>query len=118
MRKPLAMWLFATLAILAAARIVPGIHIAAWPAAAAAALVLGVLNVVVRPLLFLLTLPLTVVTFGLFLLVLNGILFWLVGPLVPGFSVDSFSTAMLASLFVSAATLIADALTEPRSADA
>ena len=118
MRKALAMWLFSTLAILAAARIVPGIHITAWPAAAVAALVLGILNVVVRPLLFLLTLPLTIVTFGLFLLVLNGLLFWLVAPLVPGFTVDNLSTAILASLFVSAATMIADTLTEPRSLEA
>lgn len=116
MRKALAMWLFSTLAILAAARLVPGIHISAWPAAAVAALVLGILNVLVRPILFWLTLPLTIVSFGLFLLVLNGLLFWLVGPLVPGFYVDGMSTAILASLFVSAATMIADALTNTREA--
>jgi len=75
-------------------------------AALAAAFVLGLVNAVVRPLFVLLTLPLTVVTLGLFLLVINGLLLWLVSALVPGFHVNGFLGAVAGSVLVSAVSWI------------
>ena len=70
-------------------------------AALAAAFVLGVVNAVVRPLFVLLTLPLTVMTLGVFLLVINGLLLWLVSAVVPGFHVNGFLGAVAGSVLVS-----------------
>ena len=89
------------LAILLAAAIVPGIEIRGALAALGAGLVLGLVNAVVRPILVILTLPLTLVTLGLFLLVINGLLFYFVGSVVKEFHVDSFGWAMAGSVEVS-----------------
>ncbi len=70
-------------------------------AALAAAFVLGLVNAVVRPLFILLTLPVTVVTLGLFLLVINGLLLWLVTVVVPGFHVNGFLGAVIGSILLS-----------------
>ncbi len=75
-------------------------------AAVAAAFVLGVVNAIVRPLFVLLTLPVTVVTLGLFLLVINGLLLWLVTAIVPGFHVGGFLGAMVGSVLVSVVSWI------------
>ncbi len=81
-------WILNALALLAVAYLVPSlVEIADFPTALVAALVLGLINALVRPVLTLLTLPLTVVTLGLFFLVLNGLLFWGAASLVPGFHV-------------------------------
>ena len=69
--------------------------------ALAAAFVLGLVNAVVRPLFVLLTLPITVVTLGVFLLVINGLLLWLVAAVVPGFHVNGFFGAVVGSVLVS-----------------
>jgi putative membrane protein len=79
----------------------PGIHIASFPALAVAALVLGLLNALVKPILVLLTLPITVMTLGLFYFVVNGLTFALTSALVPGFNIDSFWWAILGALVVS-----------------
>jgi putative membrane protein len=70
-------------------------------AALAAAFVLGLVNAVVRPLFVILTFPVTVVTLGLFLLVINGLLLWLVTAIVPGFHVNGFLAAVIASVLLS-----------------
>lgn len=70
------------------------------PALAVAALVLGFINAVVKPVLVILTLPITVLTLGLFYLVVNGIAFWLAAALVPGFGIRSFGWAMLGAFLV------------------
>jgi putative membrane protein len=70
-------------------------------AALAAAFVLGIVNAVIRPLFVLLTFPLTVVTLGLFLLVVNGLLLWLVSAIVPGFHVNGFFGAVVGSVALS-----------------
>jgi len=88
-------------AILLAAQIVPGIHVEGALAAVAAGLLLGVVNAVVRPVLLVLTLPITLVTLGLFLLVLNGICLWLVAAVVKGFTVAGFWPAVLGAIVVS-----------------
>ena len=89
------------LAIVLAASIVPGISLDGVLAAVAAGLLLGLVNAVVRPVLLILTLPITLVTLGLFLLVLNGLCLWIVAGVVRGFHVAGFWSAVLGALVVS-----------------
>jgi len=88
-------------AILLAAHLVPGLHVRSLATALVAGLVLGLINAVVRPVLVFLTLPLTLVTLGLFLLVLNAFCLWLTSVVVPGFAVGGFWAAFLGALIVS-----------------
>lgn len=88
----LGLWLAAT--------IVPGVELKGWGALLAAALVLGIVNAVIRPVILVLTLPLTVLTLGLFILVVNGISLYLVAWLVPGFSLSGLGSAILGSIVV------------------
>lgn len=88
-------------AIYVAAHVVPGIEVRGPAAAAVAGLVLGLVNALVRPVLVVLTLPLTLVTLGLFLFVLNALCLWLASALVPGFEVRGFVAAFLGALLVS-----------------
>lgn len=97
----LVRWLLNSLVIIVAAYLLPGIHIADFLTALAIALVLGVLNLTIRPLLIILTLPLTIVTLGLFLLVINALMILLASKLVPGFEVDGFWWAVLYSILIS-----------------
>jgi putative membrane protein len=87
--------------LLIVANVVRGVEIAGWGSAIIGALVLGLVNAFVRPLMVVLTLPLTVVTFGLFLLVVNALMLRLVAALVPGISVKSFGPALWGSLLLS-----------------
>jgi len=86
----LALWLINALALMAVAYLLPGIVVSSFVAALAAALVLGLVNAVIRPLLILLTLPATLLTLGLFIFVINGLLFWFVGSFLTGFVVAGF----------------------------
>ena len=89
-------------AILIIAYLVPKvIQVESWIAALVAAFVLGVVNTFIRPLLVFLTLPLTVVTFGIFLLVINGLLLWLVSVIVRGFHVNGFLGALIGAILIS-----------------
>jgi putative membrane protein len=94
-------WAVMAVALGVTAWIVPGVHVASWPALAVGALVLGFINAVIRPMLVVLTLPITVLTLGLFYLVINGLAFGLAAAIVPGFSVDSVWWAMLGALVAS-----------------
>lgn len=87
-------WLISTLAIMISAYLLPGVHIAGFLTAFILAVVLGAINGFLRPLLVLLTLPITVVTFGLFFLVLNTLLIMLAAAIVPGVVLDSFWWAL------------------------
>ena len=89
------------IAIWAAASVVPGVTIASWSALAVAALVLGVVNAIVRPILLILTLPITVLTLGLFYLVVNGMAFALAAAIVPGFQIATWGAAILGALMTS-----------------
>ena len=89
-----------------AAAVIPGIELRGIGAALIAGLVLGVVNAVVRPILFVLTLPLTLVTLGLFLFVLNAICLWLTAAIVPGFVIRGFGAAFLGALVVSAVSWV------------
>jgi len=88
-------------AIWITANVVPGVTVASWGALAIAALVLGIVNAIVRPILVILTLPITVLTLGLFYLVVNGIAFGLAAALVPGFQIASWTAAILGALLTS-----------------
>jgi len=101
MSRFIAHCLVVAIALGATAYILPGVSVASWAALAVAALVLGVVNAVIRPLLVLLTLPITVLTLGLFYLVINGAAFALAALVVPGFSVGGFGWAILGALLVS-----------------
>lgn len=91
-------WFVVTLAVLLSAYLLPGVSIAGFWAAMVVALVLGLLNAFVRPLLVLLTLPLTIITFGLFLFVINALIILFAAALVPGFHVENFWWALLFSI--------------------
>ncbi len=94
-------WLLSALAIGLTAYIVPGLAIDGATAAIVAAAILGLVNAIVRPLLIFATLPLTLVSFGLFLLVINAISIWLVGAWTAGFDVTGFFPALLGSIVLS-----------------
>jgi len=94
-------WIITTIAIIIVAYLLPGIRVASLGSALIAAAILGIVNAFLKPILVLLTLPLTIVTFGLFLLVINALLFWLVGSIVPGFVVKSFWWAVAGSIIIS-----------------
>ena len=98
------------LAIVLAASVVPGIRLDGVLPAVAAGLLLGFINAVVRPVLLILTLPITLVTLGLFLFVLNGVCLWLVAAVVKGFHVDGFWPAVLGALCVSVVSWVVTAL--------
>jgi len=86
----LLVWLINAVALMAVAYLLPGIAVADFVTALIAALVLGLVNAVIRPILILLTLPATLLTLGLFIFVINGLLFWLVGSYIEGFTVAGF----------------------------
>lgn len=94
-------WLISALIVIVVAYILPGVHVENFLTALTVALVLGVLNLLIRPLIILLTLPITLVTFGLFLVVINALLLLLTDAIVPGFTIDGFWWAVLYSILVS-----------------
>jgi putative membrane protein len=115
--KLLIRWIIASLALFAAAWLVPGIRVEgdAWVVFAVMAVILGLVNAVVRPFLKLLTCPLILLTLGLFVLVINGVTLWLASDVAVnwfhvGFYVDGFWSAFLGALIVSAVTVILSAL--------
>jgi len=94
-------WVISTLAILIAAYLIPGVSIENLFAAVVAALVLGLINAILRPLLIILTLPITILTLGLFALVINASLIMLTAWIVPGLTIDNFWWALLFGLVLS-----------------
>jgi putative membrane protein len=94
-------WLATAISLQITAWIVPGLTITGFTAAAVGAVVLGLVNAIVKPILILFTLPLTILTLGLFLLVVNAIAFGLVGYFTPGFEVTGFFPAVFGSIVLS-----------------
>jgi len=94
----LAIWIVNALALLALPYVVPSVRVASFGTALLVALVLGLINAVLRPLLILLTLPVTLLTLGLFIFVINALLFQLAGNLVAGFNVGGFWPALFGSI--------------------
>jgi putative membrane protein len=94
-------WSFVTIS-----RVLPGFHVRDWGAALIAALVLGAANTVLKPVLLVLTLPLTILTVGFFLLVLNALMLWITDLLVPGFSVHGFLPLFFGSLLLAVVGMV------------
>ena len=118
MSRFIAHWITTAVALGATAWVLPGVNVSSLPALLVAALALGFANAVVRPLLLLLTLPITVLTLGLFYLVVNGLSFGFAALLVPGFTVRSFGWAMLGALLVGAVSWFIGSFLQPRPAAA
>lgn len=97
MLRLLARWALSALVFVLIAYIVPGIHVT-WVSAFVASIVAGLLNMLVRPILVLLTLPITLLTLGIFLFVVNAAIFGLTALLVPGFKVEGFGAALIGAL--------------------
>ena len=102
-------WLLSAVALLAVAYLYSGVQVASFGSALIAAAVIGLLNMVVRPVLVVLTLPVTIVTFGLFLFVINALMFWAASGLLGGFVVKGFVAALIGSLIYSLLRLIIEA---------
>jgi putative membrane protein len=94
-------WILNAVALLVVAYLLPGIAVASFGSALLAALVLGLLNMLVKPVLVLLTLPITIVTLGLFLIILNALLFWFAGSILKGFQVNGFWWAVIGAILYS-----------------
>jgi putative membrane protein len=101
MKSFLVRWLINAVAILLAAYLIPGIAVSDPLAILAAAALLGVLNALIRPVFILLTLPINILTLGLFTLIINGLLLWMVSGLIKGFFIQGFWTAVLGALVIS-----------------
>jgi putative membrane protein len=110
--KIIVRWLLLAAALLLVAHLYPGVTVASFGSAMIAALVLGLLNTLVRPLLVLLTLPVTLITLGLFLFVINALMFWAASGLLEGFHVAGFAAALIGSVLYSLCGMVIDAATE------
>lgn len=104
--------LVSALAVFASAYILPGVHVDTFLTAIIVAIILGVVNMILKPILVVLTLPITIITLGLFYFVINALMILLVANLVPGFTVDGFWWALLYSLVLSVVSSILNMFTK------
>jgi putative membrane protein len=105
-------WILNAVALLIVAHVVPGVSVRDPVAALVAAVLLGLANAIIKPVLVLLTLPVTILTLGLFLLVINGLLFWAVSALMTGFEVRGFWPGVLGALVYSVLTALLSLLVQ------
>lgn len=98
--KHVLYFLVMAFAFVTISRVLPGFHVDGWGPALIAAVVLAIANTIIKPVLFILTLPLTIVTLGFFLLILNALMLWLTDLVVPGFRVQGFAALLLGSLLL------------------
>ncbi|MFY7866336.1 phage holin family protein [Roseateles sp.] len=110
--KILVRWLLLAAALLLVAHLYPGVEVKSFTSALIAALVLGLLNTLLRPILVLLTLPVTVLSLGLFLFVINALMFWAAAHLLSGFAVTGFWAALIGSLIYSLCGMLIDVVME------
>ena len=110
-------WFINALALMLVAYLYSGVQVSGIVAALIAALVLGLVNAVIRPLLVLLTLPVTILTLGLFIFVINAFLFWFVAEIVDGFKVTGFMAALIGSLMFSVVSLVTSWLVSDKKKD-
>ena len=110
--KLLSKWLLSAAALLLVAYLYQGVEVRSFTAALIAAFVIGLLNAVVRPVLVLLTLPVTVLTLGLFLFVINALMFWTAASLLDGFQVRDFTAALIGSLIYSVIGMVVESALE------
>jgi len=107
-------WIINALALFALPYVFTGIHVTNFISALIAALVLAIINTIIRPILVLLTLPVTILTLGLFIFIINGLLFWFVGSIDLGFRVDDFWTGVFGYIVYSVISWLLSALLLPR----
>jgi len=107
--------LVTSLAVFFSAYILNGVYLEGFPTAILVALLMGFLNAFLKPILIILTIPITLITFGLFLLVINAVIILLADYALTGFTVDSFFTALVFSIIVSVITWILEAIANPKS---
>jgi putative membrane protein len=112
MIKLLVRWALLAAALLLVAHLYPGVQVKSFGAAMVAALVLGLLNSVLRPVLLLLTLPITVVTLGLFIFVINALMFWAAASMLDGLHVQGFVAALIGSALYSLCAMLIDLVVE------
>ena len=110
--KLIVRWLLLAAALLLVAYLYRGVQVSSFASAMVAALVLGLLNTLLRPLLVLLTLPVTLVTLGLFLFVINALMFWATASVLSGFNVTGFGAALIGSLIYSLCGMVIDVAME------
>ena len=110
--KLLVKWLLSATALLAIAYLYSGVVVSSFGAALIAAFVIGLFNMIFRPILVLLTLPVTILTLGLFLFVINALMFWAASGVLDGFHVRGFGAALLGSLIYSAFGIVIDSALE------
>jgi putative membrane protein len=110
--KIIVRWLLLAAALLLVANLYTGVSVSSFGSALIAAFVLGLFNTLVRPLLVLLTLPVTLITLGLFLFVINALMFWAAASVLDGFNVAGFSAALIGSLLYSVCGMVIDVATE------
>jgi len=113
MLRILVDWLISAVALLAVAYVMPSIHVDSFTTALIAAVVLGLVNAIIRPILILLTLPATILTLGLFIFLINGLLFWMVGTYLRGFEVADFWSGVLGAIVYSVVTWALSAVLLP-----
>jgi putative membrane protein len=106
-------WLISAMVILTASYLLPGVHVENFTAALVTAVILGIINLFIKPLLLILTLPITLLTFGLFAVVINAVLILLASSIVPGFNVDGFWWALLFSLVLSLINSFLNSVNKP-----
>ncbi len=106
--KLIAKWLLSATALVFVAQVYEGVEVSSFSTALVAALVIGLLNLFIRPILVLLTLPVTVLTLGLFLFVINALMFWWAASFLDGFHVTGFGAALVGSLIYSVLGLVID----------
>jgi putative membrane protein len=110
--KIILRWFLLAAALLLVDYLYPGVTIASFGAALLAAFVLGLFNTLVRPILILLTLPVTLITLGLFLFVINALMFWAAASVLDGFNVTGFAAALIGSVLYSLCALVIDVAME------
>ena len=108
--KILVKWLLSATALLLVAYLYSGVQVESFTSALIAAFVIGLFNAVLRPVLVILTLPVTIVTVGLFLFVINALMFWAASGVLSGFHVNGFWAALIGSLIYSALGVVIDAV--------
>lgn len=108
-------WLLAAVSLVITAYLVPGFVINSFIAALIASVILGLVNAIIRPILVLLTLPITIVSLGLFLFVVNAITIWLAGYLTPGFDVNGFLPALIGSIVLTVVSSVLNRLVGDRA---
>jgi putative membrane protein len=108
--KLLAGWLLNALALLGVAYLVPDIHVSSLLVALVAAVVIGLANMLIKPILLILTLPVTIITLGLFIFVINGVLFWGVGHFLQGFEVKTLMAGIIGAFAYSLISWILSAI--------